>query len=122
MEHYTNAGSPILIGAMAVAAAFICGWALWERMGSAVALMLVVYLLAVVQFNPLRIAPAEVELMQGHRPYATDTEGRSQRTLVLNGDGIGAMTFAAVGIPIANGVFYYPHRAMWARMPARPAS
>ncbi|MCA0439210.1 MAG: hypothetical protein LCH71_01805 [Proteobacteria bacterium] len=111
-----NAGSPILIGAMAVAAAFICGWALWGRMGSAVALMLVVYLLAVVQFNPLRIAPAEVELMQGHRPYATDTEGRSQRTLVLNGDGIGAMTFAAVGIPIANGVFYYPHRAMWARM------
>ena len=74
------------------------------------------YFLAIVQFNPLRIAPASIELAQGHRALASNAQGQAQRTLVLNGDGIGAMVFAAVGIPIANGVFYYPHRAMWERM------
>ena len=71
---------------------------------------------ATLQFNPMRIAPASVELSQGHRPFAADAHGDAQRTLVLNGDGIGAMIFAAVGIPIANGVFYYPHRALWQGM------
>lgn len=111
-----NVGSPVLVAAMAVAVAFICGWVLWGRLGSALTLTLVVYLLAIVQFNPLRIAPAKVDLAQGHRSFATNALGQPQRTLVLNGDGIGAMAFAAVGIPIANGVFYYPHRAMWERM------
>ncbi len=111
-----NAGSPVLIAAMAIAVAFICGWALWGRMGSAIALMLVVYVSATLPFNPLRIGPATVELASGHRPFALDSAGRPQRTLVLNGDGIGAMPFAASGIPVANGVFYYPHRVMWQRM------
>lgn len=111
-----NAGSPVLISAMVVAVAFICFWALWGRMGSAVALMLVVYVVATLQFNPLRIAPTGVDLVQGHRPFVIDAAGQAQRTLVLNGDGIGAATFAAGGIPIVNGVFYYPHRVMWERM------
>lgn len=111
-----NAGSAVLIAAMAVAAAFICAWALWARLGSAVALMTLVSLLATLEFNPLRIAPATIELAAGQRAFVTDAEGRRQRTLVLNGDAIGAMVFAAVGIPIADGVFYYPHRALWERM------
>lgn len=110
-----NASSPVLILAVAVAVAFISGWALWGRLGSAVALMLMVYWLTTLQFNPLRIAPSRVELGQGHRILASEA-GHIQRTLVLNGDGIGAMVFAAGGVPIVNGVFYYPHQAMWERM------
>ncbi len=110
-----NVASPVLILSMAIAVAFFCGWVLWGRMGSAVALLLWVYLLATYQFNPLRIAPAGIDLAQGHLRFAMDAD-RPQRTLVVDGDGIGAMVFAAVGIPVANGVFYYPHRAMWDRM------
>lgn len=115
-----NARSPVLAAAVAIAAAFTCGWALWGRVGSAVAMMLVLYLLATLQFNPLRIAPAKVDLAQGHRPFVTDATGHAQRTLVLHGDGIGALTFAAVGIPVVNGVFYHPHRVMWERMGLGP--
>lgn len=111
-----NANSPVLIAAMAVAAAFICGWALFGRVGSAVALMTLVSLLVTLEFNPLRIAPAKIELAAGQRAFVSDAKGQLQRTLVLNGDAIGAMVFAAVGIPIADGVFYYPHRVMWDRM------
>ena len=111
-----NVSSPVLAAAVALAVACICAWVLWGQIGSALSLMVLVYLLAILQFNPLRIAPAKVELAQGHRSFAADAQGQLQRTLVMNGDGIGAMTFAAVGIPIANGVFYYPHRAMWERM------
>lgn len=110
-----NASSPVLILAVAVAVAFISGWALWGRLGSAVALMLMVYLLTTLQFNPLRIAPSRIELGQGHRILASEA-GHIQRTLVLNGDGIGAMVFAAGGVPVVNGVFYYPRQAMWERV------
>ena len=110
-----NASSPVLILAVAMAVAFISGWALWGRIGSAVALLLVVYGLTTLQFNPLRIAPDRVDLVQGHHRFVVE-EGRFQRTLVLNGDGSGAMVFAASGVPIVNGVFYYPHQSMWERM------
>ena len=79
------------------------------------ALLLMVYLLATLQFNPLRIAPDRVDLAQGHHLFVREA-GRFQRTLVLNGDGIGAMVFAASGVPVVNGVFYYPHQSMWERM------
>lgn len=111
-----NAGSPVLIVAMAVAVFCISGWVLWGRMGSAISLLLGIYFVAVLQFNPLRLAPGGVGLAEGHRPFIVDGAGKPQRTIVLNGDGIGAFIFAAAGIPIANGVFYYPHRAMWERM------
>jgi hypothetical protein len=111
-----NVASPVLIAAMALAVLFISVWVLWGRMGSATSLMLGVYFFAVLQFNPLRFAPSAVELAEGHRAFVLDAAGNAQRTLVLNGDGIGAMVFAAVGIPVANGVFYYPHRTMWGRM------
>ena len=110
-----NASSIVLILAAAVAVAFISGWALWGQMRSAVALLLMVYLLATLQFNPLRIAPDRVDLAQGHHLFVREA-GRFQRTLVLNGDGIGAMVFAASGVPVVNGVFYYPHQSMWERM------
>lgn len=110
-----NASSVVLILTAAVAVAFISGWALWGRIGSAVALLLMVYWLTTLQFNPLRIAPDRAELAQGHHLYVSEA-GRFQRTLVLNGDGIGAMVFAASGIPVVNGVFYYPHQSMWERM------
>ncbi len=111
-----NVTSPVLIAAMAVAVLFISAWVLWGRMGSAMSLMLGVYFFAVLQFNPLRLAPNGIELVEGHRPFVVDEAGDAQRTVVLNGDGIGAMVFAAAGIPVVNGVFYYPHRAMWERM------
>jgi hypothetical protein len=110
-----NAGSWALVVAMVVAISFICGWVLWGRLGSAVALTIWLYLLATLPFNPLRIAPSSVDLAEGHRSFVMAPKA-SVRTLVLNGDGIGAMAFAAVGVPVVNGVFYYPHRAMWARM------
>ncbi len=116
MTFVPNVRSPVLIASMALAALFISGWVLWGRMGSAMSLMLGIYVFAVLSFNPLRLAPDKVDLAAGHRPFVVDEAGNPQRTVVLNGDGIGALIFAAAGIPIANGVFYYPHPSMWDRM------
>ncbi len=115
-----NAGTTVLVVVMALAAALVVGWTLWGRLGSALALTLLLYMLASLQFNPLSIAPKAIELSERHRSFVSDNAGKPQRTLVLNGDGIGAMTLAAVGIPIANGVFYYPHTEFWARMRLEP--
>lgn len=114
-----NASSLVLVGTMVLSVSCLGVWLMWGRVGSAVALTIWLYLLATIPFNPLRIAPNQVDLVQGHRGLVTDS-GRPLRTLVLDGDGIDAMTFAATGVPIVNGVFYYPHHAMWARMGLKP--
>ena len=114
-----NASSLMLVGTMVLSVGCICVWLMWGRVGSAVALTIWLYLLATLPFNPLRIAPTHVDLVQGHRSMVIDS-GRPLRTLVLDGDGIDAMTLAATGVPVVNGVFYYPHRSMWARMGLKP--
>lgn len=112
-----NASSVVLMVTMAAAVALLCGWVLWGRVGSAVALMTWLHLLITLDFNPVRIGPTSVDLAPRHRVEASD-EGRRQRTLVI-GDGIDAMVFAAAGVPVVNGVFYYPHRDTWKRMGLR---
>ena len=104
--------------AMMLPALFIAWWVLWGWAGAGVALLIVVNLISTLTFNPVGLAPRSVELAAEHRPFVSDPAHpeRFLRTLVVNGDGIGPMTFSAVGIPIANGVFYYPHKEFWQKM------
>ena len=111
-------GSIVFTAAMAISGAAICWWMLKGKIAEGVSLLVVVHLLTTLAFNPVSKAPRDVELANGNLPYLTDVErpGKKMRTLVVNGDGIGALTLAAAGVPIANGVFYYPHEDFWRRM------
>jgi hypothetical protein len=117
-------GNAIYFTATAAAGAFVCWWMLRGRVVAAVAMMLVMHLSTSLSFNPISRAPESVALSDAHRRYVSDPkdETRLLRTLVVNGDGIGPMMFAAVGIPTANGVLYYPHEAFWKRMGLPEAS
>lgn len=109
-------GSWVYTTAMAVVGASMCWWMLRGRAAAAVSMLIAVHLLATLTFNPVSRAPKSVSLAEGNRPYLMDPNGRHLRTLVLNGDGIGPQILASVGFPIANGVFYYPHREFWVKM------
>lgn len=60
-------------------------------------------------FNPLVRAPNHVEPVKG---LLSNARQANQRVLVL-GSQIEAMSLLAAGVPVANGVFYYPQRSLW---------
>ena len=103
---------------MAGSGALICWWILRGREGAGVAMLVTVHLIATLHFNPIVRAPLSVALDEGHRIYinAPAEEGHLHRTLVIGDGGTGALAFAAVGLPVVNGVLYYPHADFWRRM------
>src|SRR5690606_38508716 len=67
-------------------------------------------------FNPINIAPETVQI----RPLKSQNSELAtlignQRVLVLE-NATTAMFLLASGIPVANGVFYYPQRTLWSRL------
>lgn len=103
---------------MAGLGGFACWWILRGRVGSGVAVLATAHLVATLHFNPIVRAPASVELADGNRPYVT-TSGEDERlleTLVIGGGSAGPMALAAVGVPVINGVFYYPDAEFWRRL------
>lgn len=110
--------SPIYIAAMTLGGAFVCWWMARDRMAAAVAMLVVLHLMTSSVFNPISKAPRAVELPIETRTFVTDTQNAGQplRTLVINGDGIGPLTLAAMGVPTVNSVLYYPHKVFWDKM------
>lgn len=118
--------SPVLLAAMAVAGFCIAFWLVYGRMAAALGLTLVVYICATIGFNPVARGPDHIELHPAVRPYvqSASTEPRAslKRTLTVGkDDGMrAAMSLAAAGVPVVNGVFYYPQFSLWERLQLPP--
>ncbi|WP_240933205.1 hypothetical protein [Diaphorobacter sp. HDW4B] len=110
--------SPVYVAAMMIGGAYVCWWMARDRMAAAVAMMVVLHLMTSLVFNPISRAPRDVRLSAETSPFVTDSRhtGQPLRTLVVNGDGIGPLTLAAVGVPTVNSVLYYPHKAFWDKL------
>ncbi|MBN8536946.1 MAG: hypothetical protein J0M15_07815 [Deltaproteobacteria bacterium] len=63
--------------------------------------------LITLKFNPLIITPSRINLSAEVLPKI-----KNMRILVLNSQ-IEAMELLSAGLPIANGVFYYPQKTIW---------
>lgn len=111
-------GSIVYTTAMVIGGIATCWWLMKNKMGSAVAMFAVMHLITTLTFNPISRAPRDISLAEGNRPFVMDPEhpDRALRTIVINGDGIGPLTLAAAGVPISNGVLYYPHKVLWEKM------
>lgn len=109
--------SPVLLFTMAAAAFAMAYWLVTGRIGSALALHLLVYMLASTSFNPIARAPQHIHLHPAIQPHL-QSEGAMKRVLTVNlEDGMKAsMALAAAGVPIVNGVFYYPQFSFWQRL------
>ena len=89
---------------------FVLSWLLWtRRVKSFFAALLLLTCSASLPFNPVALAPHSVQA-QGAAGNAGDAG--SGRVLVLGGQ-IQAMALLSAGVPVANGVFYYPPRTLW---------
>lgn len=89
---------------------FVVSWLLWaRRVKSFFAALLLLTCSASLPFNPVALAPHSVQA-QGAAGKAGDVE--QGRVLVLGGQ-IQAMALLSAGVPVANGVFYYPPRMLW---------
>ena len=105
----------IYILAIIISGTIMAWWLLKRHYSAAIVMLVFIHLASSIGFNPISKAPKKVELAAEVRKFAETPEapGYLRRTLLINGNGIGAMALAAVGIPVVNGVLYYPHAALW---------
>lgn len=110
---FPKKSAPFMV-AMLLAGAAMSWWLMRGKTTAAIGLGLVLALLSTIGFNPVSRAPRKIELAE---PVVqlTSQQASTERTLVIGG-GVSAMSLAAVGIPVVNGVLYYPHRTLWAKM------
>lgn len=115
-------GSVVYLAAIMVAVCAMSLWQLQGRIGASVAMLSALYLVSSLGFNPLSRAPRQLELAPAAAALASQGQpgDRLLRTLVVGGEGIGPLTLAAVGVPLVNGVLYYPHRSLWQQLDLPP--
>lgn len=113
--------SATLLASMAVAAGLMACWLVQGKVAHSIALMAVVYGAATVDFNPVGLAPSRVALNETVQRYVAgpagaDGQARPRRVLALFPSTSNAMVLAAAGVPLVNGVFYYPQPSVWRGM------
>ena len=114
----------VMLATMAACGAAMAYWWIRGYRRSAIALNLLLYLIAVAEFNPLVRAPQSVTVNESLasavnlRPLGTAAP--SNRVLLLSDSTIATMGLAAAGIPVASGVFYYPQHGLWRNMGLPP--
>lgn len=108
--------SPIYIASILTLTLFCAWWSLKGETAKLIGLMLIAYLVSTLGFNPVSKAPRDIKISARTKELASNESGEPLRTLVIGGDGIGPLSLAAVGIPIVNGVLYYPHRTLWTQL------
>ncbi len=106
---------PVLAVALLVSGILMIYWLLIGRIGSSIAITLLIYAVSVATFNPWAIAPERVspsEPLKKLLSSPTSPESPS-RVLVLGAGTLGPMALFAGGIPVVNGVHYYPQPSLW---------
>lgn len=120
-EDYHPHLSATLLASMAVAVGLMAYWLVQGKVAHSIVLTAVVYVAATVNFNPVGLGPSHValnEAVQRHvmGPPGSDGKARPRRVLALFPSTSNAMTLAAAGVPMVNGVFYYPQPSVWRGM------
>ncbi|MES2611782.1 MAG: hypothetical protein V4679_16150 [Pseudomonadota bacterium] len=113
--------STTLLVSMAVAAGLMAYWLVQGKVAHSIALTAVVYVAATVDFNPVGLAPSQVALNETVQRYVTgpagaDGKAQPRRVLALFPSTSNAMALVAAGVPMVNGVFYYPQASVWRGM------
>lgn len=106
----------VFVAAMVITAAAFAWWMTRGRMGEALVLLLLVTALSTVGFNPISRAPSSVKIDSEKHAFLRDENGDLRRVLVVSDGAAPSMQLAAAGVPTVSGVFYYPHRSLWASM------
>ncbi|RYF02073.1 MAG: hypothetical protein EOO32_01470 [Comamonadaceae bacterium] len=118
--------SPVLMATMAVAGFCMAFWLVQGHLAPALGLMLTIYLCSSMGFNPMARGPDHLELHPAIRPFLQSAmpaqAGPLKRTLTVGmEDGMRAsMSLAAAGVPVVNGVFYYPQFSLWKSLQLPP--
>ncbi|MEG2279262.1 DUF7657 domain-containing protein [Comamonas sp.] len=110
--------SNVYLIALMLAVGFGSWWIMRGRLVAAISMTLFLSIVATFSFNPLSLAPRKVTLAQASENFVSSEMQKMPRlrTLVFSEDSKAPMTLAAAGVPVVNGVLYYPHRELWERI------
>lgn len=108
--------SPIYTLSIVLFAATCVYWLIKGSLFPAIILLTLLSTISSIGYNPISKAPKNIEINSKSKDFTKDSNGNLLRVLVVGGDGIGPLTLASVGIPVVNGVLYYPHAKLWKQM------
>lgn len=108
--------SLVFVVAMVITAAAFTWWMTRGRMSEACVLLLLVTGLSTFGFNPISRSPSAVKIDTEKYAFLRDDNGGLRRVLVISDGAAPSMQLAAAGVPTVSGVFYYPHKSLWASM------
>lgn len=114
--------SPLFLATVAAAGFLMAYWLSLGKISAALSLNVLLYVMAAMTFNPIAQSAGQIQLHPAVRPFLQIAEpGTSapwKRVLTVGiDDGMrAAMSLASAGVPIVNGVFYYPQFSLWAEM------
>jgi len=77
---------------------------------------LVISIIVIAPFNPVNIAPQNVSLLESAKEIVFDKSIHNKERILVLETQIPAMSFFASGLPVANGIFYYPQNLLWQRL------
>lgn len=110
--------SNIYLIALMLVVGFCSWWIMRGRLVAAINMTLFLSIVATFSFNPFSLAPRKVALAKASEKFVISEiqEMPRLRTLVFSEDSKVPMTLVAAGVPVVNGVLYYPHRELWERI------
>lgn len=96
-----------------VAVVFMVWWMMRDQLSNAIGMVLLLSIVSVIGFNPIFIGPKSISLSSTAKILLTSKfEKQLYRTLFV-GSGESALQLAGLGVPMVNGIFYYPQPSLW---------
>ena len=96
-----------------IAVIFMTWWMVRARFPTTVGMIILLCVISVAGFNPIFISPKSISLDEdARRLLENNSEKHLHRTLFV-GSGEAALQLSALGVPMVNGIFYYPQPSLW---------
>lgn len=108
--------TPGIMTAMLFTVAAISYFLITRNLKSFIVTSLGLSLATTVMFNPVNIAPRSIKIAGGPETNVKLDDALKHKKILMIDNPVGPMFLAAAGMPIVNGVFYYPQKSLWSRL------
>ena len=87
-----------------------------DRLKTFICLSLGLSFATTASFNPINIAPTQINVRLTDAKHAQLANLLSKHRVLVLENTVTTMFLLASGVPVANGIFYYPQKTLWSRL------
>ncbi len=108
--------TPPIMTAMLFTVAAISYFLITRNLKSFIVTSLALSLATTATFNPVNIAPRSIDIAGTAGNSMNLADVLKHKKVLMMDNPVSPMFLAAAGVPIVNGVFYYPQKSLWSRL------